>query len=51
MQPGDVPATCADIRRAQEKLNFQPTIPISTGIPRFVQWYKEYHGLPASSAS
>ena len=48
IQPGDVPATCADIRRAQEKLGFQPTTPISTGIPRFIQWYREYHGLPAS---
>ncbi len=51
IQPGDVPATFADIRRAQEKLGFQPTTPIATGIPRFIQWYKEYHGLTPASAT
>ncbi len=50
IQPGDVPATFADIRRAQEKLGFQPTTPITVGIPRFIHWFKEYHGLPAASA-
>jgi nucleoside-diphosphate-sugar epimerase len=42
-QPGDVPATYADIRRAQEKLGFQPLTPIDVGIPRFIQWYFDYH--------
>ena len=46
IQPGDVPATFADIRRAQAKLGFQPTTPIDQGIPRFIKWYKEYHRLP-----
>ncbi len=46
IQPGDVPATYADIRRAQAKLGFQPATPITAGIPRFVRWYKEYHQLP-----
>jgi len=50
IQPGDVPATFADIHRAQEKLGFQPTTPIAVGIPRFIRWFKEYHGLPAASA-
>jgi len=45
MQPGDVPATFADIRRAQAKLGFTPTTPIDQGIPRFVRWYKAYHRL------
>ncbi len=45
MQPGDVPATYADITRARTKIGFEPTTPISVGIPRFVQWYKSYHGL------
>jgi UDP-glucuronate 4-epimerase len=45
IQPGDVPATFADIRRAKAKLGFQPTTPITQGIPRFVAWYKEYHRL------
>ena len=46
IQPGDVPATYADIARAREKLDFQPLTPIEVGIPRFVQWYFDYHRLP-----
>ena len=45
IQPGDVPATFADIRRAQAKLGFDPSTPIDEGIPRFIRWYKEYHHL------
>jgi UDP-glucuronate 4-epimerase len=46
IQPGDVPATYADIARAREKLGFEPLTPIDVGIPRFVQWYFDYHRLP-----
>ena len=46
IQPGDVPATYADIGRAREKLGFEPLTPIDVGIPRFVQWYFDYHRLP-----
>jgi UDP-glucuronate 4-epimerase len=46
IQPGDVPATYADISRAREKLGFQPSTTIDVGIPRFVQWYLDYHRLP-----
>jgi UDP-glucuronate 4-epimerase len=45
IQPGDVPATYADIGRAREKLGFEPLTPIEVGIPRFVQWYFDYHRL------
>ena len=45
MQPGDVPATYADIDLAQRKLGFAPTTPISEGIPQFVEWYRDYHNL------
>ena len=45
IQPGDVPATFADIQQAQEKLGFEPVTPIDQGIPRFVRWYLDYHGL------
>jgi UDP-glucuronate 4-epimerase len=45
IQPGDVPATFADIARAQEKLAFQPTTSIDEGIPRFIRWYLDFHGL------
>jgi len=43
MQPGDVPATYADIDRINSKLGYKPTTPISVGIPRFVEWYRNYH--------
>ncbi len=42
IQPGDVPATFADIRRAQAKLGFQPSTRLEVGIPRFIQWFKAY---------
>jgi UDP-glucuronate 4-epimerase len=45
MQMGDVPATYADIARIQSKIGYEPTTPISVGIPKFVDWYKQYHGL------
>ena len=45
IQPGDVPATYADITRARTKLGFQPLTPIDVGIPRFVRWYFDYYRL------
>lgn len=42
MQPGDVPASLADIRLAREKLGYEPRTPISVGVPKFVEWYLEY---------
>jgi len=44
-QPGDVPATYADVEKARIKLGFAPTTPIEIGVPRFVAWYKDYHGV------
>ncbi|MEN3165744.1 NAD-dependent epimerase/dehydratase family protein [Tistrella mobilis] len=45
MQPGDVPATYADIDRARSFLGFEPRTPITEGIPRFVDWFRTYHGI------
>lgn len=45
LQPGDVPATFADISNAQNKLNYSPDTPICEGIPKFVDWYKSYHAI------
>jgi UDP-glucuronate 4-epimerase len=45
MQPGDVPATYADIDASRRDLGFQPATPISVGIPRFIAWYREYFGV------
>lgn len=51
LQPGDVPATYADITAAQRDLGFAPITTIAEGIPKFVQWYREYHRIPASAAA
>ncbi len=51
IQPGDVPATFADIDRARKKLGFQPVTPIEEGIPRFVRWYLDYHGLAEAKSA
>jgi UDP-glucuronate 4-epimerase len=45
MQPGDVPATYADIAETERDLGFAPTTPIDDGLPRFVAWYRAYHHL------
>jgi len=45
LQPGDVPATYADITQIQNKCGYHPTTPISIGIPKFVEWYKAYKGV------
>lgn len=48
MQPGDVPATYADIEASRRDLGFEPRVPIDEGIPRFVDWYREFHGQSSS---
>jgi UDP-glucuronate 4-epimerase len=45
MQPGDVKETYADISAIQRDVGFAPTTAIDVGIPNFVEWYREYHGL------
>jgi UDP-glucuronate 4-epimerase len=45
LQPGDVPATYADIVDSTRDLGFMPTTSIDEGVPRFVDWYRRYHGL------
>ena len=45
MQPGDVPATYADIEVSERDLGFRPTTALSDGIPKFVAWYKDYYGV------
>ena len=42
MQPGDVPITFADVSKARKKLGYDPSTPISEGLPAFVKWHKEY---------
>ena len=43
MQPGDVPATYADIEDLANEIGFSPTTSIADGIARFSKWFREYH--------
>ena len=43
MQPGEVPATFADVSDLAQAVGFAPNTPIEEGIGRFVAWYREYH--------
>ncbi|WP_247215061.1 NAD-dependent epimerase [Synechococcus sp. C9] len=45
MQPGDVPATYADIEDLTNAVGFVPQTPIEVGIPRFVAWYRDYYHI------
>jgi UDP-glucuronate 4-epimerase len=45
MQPGDVAETYADIAAAQQDLGFSPSTPITEGIPKFVDWFRQYHAV------
>jgi UDP-glucuronate 4-epimerase len=45
MQPGDVPATSADIDDLVRDAGFHPGTPIETGVAKFVEWYREYHRI------
>jgi UDP-glucuronate 4-epimerase len=44
MQPGDVPATFADIDDLEAAVGFRPSTSIEQGVERFVEWYREYYG-------
>jgi UDP-glucuronate 4-epimerase len=45
MQPGDVPATFADIEDLSRDAGFSPATPLEVGIPRFIEWYRSYYGV------
>ena len=45
MQPGDVVKTYADIEAIARDLGYAPTTSIEVGVPEFVRWYREYHGV------
>ena len=45
MQPGDVPATYADVDDLMRDVGFRPSTSIADGIAKFVSWYRAYHKL------
>jgi UDP-glucuronate 4-epimerase len=44
-QPGDVDQTCADIDAIARDHGFSPKTPLEEGVPRFIAWYRTYHGI------
>lgn len=42
-QPGDVTATFADTSELDAHIGFTPATPLSTGIAKFVAWYRDYY--------
>lgn len=44
IQPGDVPATYANIDALIDYVDYRPQTPIEVGIGRFVEWYRDYYG-------
>ena len=54
MQPGDMPATCADVTRLNALLGTAHRFtPLDRGLARFVDWYRRHHGtaIPFSRAA
>lgn len=43
MQAGDVYETYADIHAAQDVFGYNPSTPLSKGIPQFIEWYKDFY--------
>ena len=43
MQPGDVPATEADVEDLERDLGYRPETTVEVGVARFVEWYREYY--------
>ena len=48
-QPGDVPYTCADVRKAKRLLGYEATIQFEEGIRRTVEWYESPDSVIAKS--
>jgi UDP-glucuronate 4-epimerase len=45
MQPGDVPATYADVASLEEAVDFHPATPLGEGLARFVSWFRDYYRM------
>ena len=43
MQDGDVPATYASVEKLHKAVGYEPTTPISVGMPKFIAWFKEWN--------
>jgi UDP-glucuronate 4-epimerase len=43
LQPGDVPATYANVNDLVNDLGYKPATSIRDGVKQFIQWYKQYY--------
>lgn len=43
MQPGDVPATWADVNDLVEDFGYKPAMSVEQGVRRFVTWFREFY--------
>jgi UDP-glucuronate 4-epimerase len=50
MQPGDVVSTYAQMDDLYEATGFRPTTSVEEGLPKFVQWYREYYATTGQLA-
>jgi UDP-glucuronate 4-epimerase len=48
MQPGDVPATYADVDDLMRDVGFKPTTSIEDGLKQFTDWYQAFYGSDTS---
>lgn len=48
IQPGDVPATYADVSDLESDLGYKPATTIKEGIHHFIDWYLDYYKVPVS---
>jgi UDP-glucuronate 4-epimerase len=44
-EPADMPETSADISDARRDFDWQPTVTVDQGVPRFIEWFKDYYRL------
>ena len=43
LQPGDVPDTYANVEDLVKEFDYQPSMPVKTGVKNFVNWYKKHY--------
>ncbi len=45
LQPGDVPATWADVYTLESELGYHPATTIRDGVSKFIEWYRKYYAV------
>jgi UDP-glucuronate 4-epimerase len=45
IQPGDVVATYADVSELENDMGYRPSTPVTEGMKRTVEWYKQFYNV------